>query len=214
MSSYFVNSLSTCYGQGGIDNCSSGESLDGQPNYSQQSRPVYHPGYPGARYPSFAHNAPARERPPEQNGDYYGTARLTHLPASHGSTGQCSPPVNPHPAHGASPSPMSLQSSERACLNNNNNNSSNCNNSRTETSPFYPNGQMSREPGTPSPAHSGQGGQTTPSAHSPGTQQYATPPQIYPWMRRMQYGQGKTLRSISFVEIFLVITSKNPLLLT
>nr|AKV16306.1 homeobox protein HOX5 [Acanthochitona crinita]APD15645.1 homeobox hox 5 [Acanthochitona crinita] len=189
MSSYFVNSLSTCYGQGGIDNCSSGESLDGHPNYTQPPRAVYHPGYPGARYPSYAHSAPARERQPEQNGDYYGTPRLTHLPTSHGSGGQCSPPVNPHPAHGASPSPLPPQAStDRTCINNNNNNSGspNCNTPRTDTSPFYPNGQMARDPGTPSPAHTGQG---QPTAHSPGTPQYNSPPQIYPWMKRMQYGQ-------------------------
>ncbi|KAH3700942.1 homeobox protein Hox-B4-like [Dreissena polymorpha] len=195
MSSYFVNSLSTCYGQtAGLDNYSDG-NIYRNVNYPP-SGAVY-PAFAGARYSYVS----KQERLDDQNGDYYGSSRLSHLPPA----SPCSSPQNlhigshniqnVHPIHSTDRSSCSVRSSN-------------------SNGGFYPNGQLrgvtggggtpvggsggleeSRTPPQqhtpPTPTHSQTHGQPQ---NSPGEQNYA-PTHIYPWMRRMQYSQGKKAES-------------------
>ncbi|KAJ8307092.1 hypothetical protein KUTeg_015176 [Tegillarca granosa] len=191
MSSYFVNSLSTCYGQTvGLDSCSQG-NFHRNGNY-QHSGSIYG-GFPGARYPYTS----KEERPDDQNGDYYGTPRLSHLPHS-------SPCSSPHSLHGGTPNLQNvhpMHSSERS--------SCNLRTSSNSGNTYYPNGQLTGVNGDRSPP-SHQAPPTSPESHQqpttpqsaphsprPSDQNYSAP-QIYPWMRRMQYTQdndGESKRS-------------------
>jgi len=208
MSSYFVNSLSTCYGQTvGLESCSEG-GFHRNGNY-QHAGAIY-PGFPGARYPYSS----KEERVDEQNGDFYGAPRLSHLPHS-------SPCSSPHSLHGGNHNSQNvhhIHSSER----------SSCNiRTNSNSSSYYPNGQISggversrttppsqQPPPTPPDQSQQQGpvtGQTgtqNQAPHSPRpSDQSFPPPQIYPWMRRMQYSQGKgsMLLNIWLIEAFIDI---------
>ncbi|XP_050405796.1 homeobox protein Hox-B5 [Patella vulgata] len=171
MSSYFVNSLSTCYGQTPtLENCSEG-GYERNGNYGTGGG-VY-AGYASGRYPYSARG----DRLSEQNGDYYGTPRLTHLPNS----SPCS-------------SPPSLQSvGERNQVEMRSNTTSNNNNS------YFSSGHYndSIDENRPNSAHS-----NSPPSHTPTPVDHrniqeaqcpspragdSNPPHIYPWMRRMQY---------------------------
>lgn len=105
MSSYFVNSLSTCYGQtaAGLQNCSEG-GFDRADSFGPTSGAYssFVGGTTAARYPYASARPTGRHS--DQNGDYYTTPRLTHLsppppaqhqipPPSH-SNNSCSPPLH------------------------------------------------------------------------------------------------------------------------
>lgn len=186
MSSYFVNSLSTCYGQtAGLDNCSDGNFYR---NVNYPPSGAVYPAFAGARYPYVS----KQERLDEQNGDYYGTSRLSHLPPN----SPCSSPQNLHTGSHTPQNVHPIHATDRSsCSVRTNSNTGNA---------FFPNGQMrgsgvggggleeSRTPPQqhtpPTPTHSQTHGQ---QQNSPGEQQSYPPPHIYPWMRRMQYSQGK-----------------------
>lgn len=181
MSSYFVNSLSTCYGGQtlGLDSCAEGNFH--RNGTFQHSGGIY-PGFHGSRYPFSAKD----ERLDDHTGDYYATQRLSHMPHS-------SPCSSPHNLHGGTPNVPSVHhmhsTSDRNC---NIRTSSNNNN-------YYPNGQLtnvdrnrsppSQQPPPVSPLPQPQ----TPHSPRPSDQSYGGTPQIYPWMRRMQYSQGKLI---------------------
>ena len=190
MSSYFVNSLSTCYGQtAGLDNCSDGNFYR---NVNYPPSGAVYPAFAGARYPYVS----KQERLDDQNGDYYGTSRLSHLPPN----SPCSSPQNLHTGSQTPHSVNPIHSTDRSsCSVRTNSNSGNG---------FFPNGQM--RAGSGGGGGGGGGGsveerRTPPQQHTPptptqqhgqlnssgGDQQNYAPPHIYPWMRRMQYSQGK-----------------------
>lgn len=207
MSSYFVNSLSTCYGQtAGLDNCADGNFYR---NVNYPPSGAVYPAFAGARYPYVS----KQERLEEQNGDYYGTSRLSHLPPN----SPCSSPQNLHVASHAPQNVHPIHSTDRSsCSVRTNSNSGNA---------FFPNGQMrgsggggggggleeSRTPPQqhtpPTPTHTQGHGQ---QQNSPGEQSYP-PPHIYPWMRRMQYSQGmfrffRRIDVIKYVMGYFVIS--------
>lgn len=183
MSSYFVNSLSTCYGQtAGLDNCSEGNFYR---NVNYPPSGAVYPTLAGTRYPYVS----KQERIDEQNGDYYGTPRLSHLPPGSPCSSPQSlhsgsqTPLNVHPLHSIDRSSCSVRTS------------SNSGNS------YFPNGQIrggsveeSRTPPQqhtpPTPTHPQPPGAHSQQSPSGDPQNYASP-HIYPWMRRMQYSQGK-----------------------
>lgn len=197
MSSYFVNSLSTCYGQTvGLDSCSEA-SFHRNGNY-QHSGTLY-PGFPGGRYPYPS----KEERIEDQNGDYYGAPRLSHLP----HTSPCSSPHNLHVGNSNSQNVHHIPSSERSSCNIRTNSNS--------SGSYYPNGQLGggvernrttppshQPPPTPPDQQQSQVSPQSATSQAPQsprpTDQY-TPPHIYPWMRRMQYSQetadGESKRS-------------------
>ncbi|XP_045210341.2 homeobox protein Hox-B4-like isoform X1 [Mercenaria mercenaria] len=189
MSSYFVNSLSTCYGQtAGLDNCADGNFYR---NVNYPPSGAVYPAFAGARYPYVS----KQERLDEQNGDYYGTSRLSHLPPN----SPCSSPQNLHTGSHTPQNVHPIHADRSSCSVRTNSNSGNA---------FFPNGQMrgagggggeeSRTPPQqhtpPTPTHTQAHGQ---QQNSPGEQQNYPPPHIYPWMRRMQYSQGKKAESFS-----------------
>lgn len=181
MSSYFVNSLSTCYGQTvGLESCSEGNFH--RNGTFQHSGGIY-PGFPGSRYPFSAKD----ERSDDHNGDYYATQRLSHMPHS-------SPCSSPHNLHGGTPNIPNVHhmhsTSERSC---------NIRTSSNSNSSYFPNGQLTnvdrnRSPPSqqPPPVSPLPQQPQTPHSPRPADQSYGGAPHIYPWMRRMQYSQGKT----------------------
>ena len=199
MSSYFVNSLSTCYGQTtGLDNCSDGNFYR---NVNYPPSGAVYPAFAGARYPYVS----KQERLDEQNGDYYGTSRLSHLPPN----SPCSSPQNLHSGSHTPQNVHPIHATDRSsCSVRTNSNTGNA---------FFPNGQMrggggleeSRTPPQqhtpPTPTHTQTHGQ---QQNSPGEQQNYAPPHIYPWMRRMQYSQGENMyrfNLVIFINMFLYI---------
>ncbi|XP_046577093.1 homeobox protein Hox-B4-like [Haliotis rubra] len=200
MSSYFVNSLSTCYGQtAGLDNCSDG-NFERNANY--HSTGSVYSSFAGTRYPYSANRGDRITD--QQNGDFYTTPRLTHLPASSPCS---SPPHIQSSNHNAVP----MNTSDRNCDLRSNSSASN--------GGYFPNGQLNtslddsrpnsaHSTGSPTSRHETQSPQQ-PSPHPPGQNQHNQnpshrsenfpPPQIYPWMRRMQYSSdgndGETKRS-------------------
>jgi len=198
MSSYFVNSLSTCYGQtAGLDNCSDANFYR---NVNYPPSGAVYPAFAGARYPYVS----KQERIEDQNGDFYGTPRLSHLPA----TSPCSSPQNLHIGSHNSQNVHPLHSADRS--------SCSVRSNSTTGNGFYPNGQM-RGGGTTGGGGGGGGSgiedsRTSPQQHtpptpthgpghgqqqnSPGDSQSYPPPHIYPWMRRMQYSQGEVGDSV------------------
>ena len=74
MSSYFVNSLTTCYRQGVGDG--GGGTERSARDYPQSASPHYR-AYGNA---SYTYGSPAGSGNPPQNGDYYMTQRLSHPP--------------------------------------------------------------------------------------------------------------------------------------
>lgn len=175
MSSYFVNSLSTCYGpNAGLNSCSGG-NFHRNGNYSHSGNS--YPSFGGTRYPY----ASKEERSDDQNGDYYSTPRLSHLPP------QCS---SPDSMHGMSHNVQQIPANERS--------SCNIRPSSDNNNTYYPNGQLTgveenrtppaqQPPPTPNPTNQQQNHHTQPVRG--GDDNYPQP-QIYPWMRRMQYCQG------------------------
>ncbi|KAK3585761.1 hypothetical protein CHS0354_010523 [Potamilus streckersoni] len=186
MSSYFVNSLSTCYGQtAGLDSC---VDVNYHRNVNYPSAGSVYPSF-GARYPYIS----KQERLEDQNGDYYGTNRLSHLPPN----SPCSSPPNMHggSSHQQQHNLHPIQSTNErsSCSVRTNSNSGNS---------YFPNGQIrnnveeSRTPPTqhtpPTPTHT-QPQQQNQQQQNPthGENQFNGSHHIYPWMRRMQYSQGK-----------------------
>ncbi|KAH9498208.1 hypothetical protein Btru_007951 [Bulinus truncatus] len=120
MSSYFMNSLATCYGPATLDPCT--DPISGydrspyhqQHHHHQQQQPQHgsvYAGYAGhQRYPGYHHSRPAPEPRYVESAasQYYSTPRLTHLssgspsppPASHAhissTPGSLSPSTSPH----------------------------------------------------------------------------------------------------------------------
>ncbi|CAG2241278.1 homeobox protein Hox-B5b-like [Mytilus edulis] len=178
MSSYFVNSLSTCYGQTvGLESCAEGNFH--RNGTFQHSGGIY-PSFHGSRYPFSAKD----ERSEEHNGDYYATQRLSHMPHS-------SPCSSPHSIHGGTPNIPNVHhmhsSNDRSC---------NIRTSSNSNSSYYPNGQLTnvdrnRSPPSQQPPPISPLPQQSQTPHSPrpADQSYGGSPQIYPWMRRMQYAQ-------------------------
>lgn len=203
MSSYFVNSLSTCYGQTvGLDNCAE-PPFHRNGNYQHTSG--LYPGFPGSRYPYTS----KEERMDDQNGDYYGAPRLTHLP----HTSPCASPHNLHIGTHSVQNVHPMHSSDR----------SNCNLRTSSGSSYYPNGQLPNaggldrtrsppsQPTPPTPPDPSQQSQVSPQSNQSGQSHSPRPgdagyqaPHIYPWMRRMQYSQGKH----SGVFVYLHVKSK------
>lgn len=180
MSSYFVNSLSACYGQTmGIDSCSDG-SFHRNGNY--QHTGAFYPGFPSARYPY-----PSKEERLDDN-DYYGGPRLSHLPPA-------SPCGSPHSLNTGTPSLQTVHPMhERPSCNirtGSNNNSYYHNGHIGERNRSSPSLQApSTSPSSQPPPGQGSGPTSPTSPRSQSDQQYNSP-QIYPWMRRMQYTQGE-----------------------
>ncbi|KAL3836052.1 hypothetical protein ACJMK2_021505 [Sinanodonta woodiana] len=185
MSSYFVNSLSTCYGQtAGLDSC---VDVNYHRNVNYPSAGSVYPSF-GARYPYIS----KQERLEDQNGDFYGTNRLSHLPPN----SPCSSPPNMHggSSHQQQHNLHPIQSSNErsSCSVRTNSNSGNS---------YFPNGQIrnnveeSRTPPTqhtpPTPTHTQPQQQNQQQNSTHGENQFNGSHHIYPWMRRMQYSQGK-----------------------
>lgn len=104
MSSYFVNSLSTCYGPAALDPCADPISGYDRSHYNQQPHHHHHqqnhgslyaPSGYGAhqRYPNYHHHRPGADGRYVESAasQYYSTPRLTHL-----TSGSPSPPPAPH----------------------------------------------------------------------------------------------------------------------
>ena len=186
MSSYFVNSLSACYGQTmGLEGCGDG-GFHRNGGY-QHTGGLYH-SFARAGYPYAS-----KEERLDDPTDYYGGPRLSHLPPN-------SPCGSPHNLHAGSQNIQNVHplSDRSACIRTSSNGSSS----------YYPNGHVgsvgdrnrsppSQQPpptppqSQPQPQGGGTGsGPTSPHSPRPSDQGYQQP-QIYPWMRRMQYAQGK-----------------------
>ena len=214
MSSYFVNSLTTCYNQGVGD----GGGGEAPRDYPQTGSPYR--GY-SVSNPPYPYGSPSPNT--GQNGDYYMTQRLSHPPLGRDTT---SPPNNvmgtentSTPTNTAadysttsrytanhsstsnsselspidsSPQPPQQTTNVNASNNNNNNNnntSSTVPSPDSSQSPPASNTTSQRQNSTGSEQSSSSpppGQQNQTSASSPGSQ-----PHIYPWMRRMHVGHGK-----------------------
>ena len=198
MSSYFVNSISSCYGQSGLETCSDGHF---ERNGSYHTSPGVYSSFAGGRYP---YGSRADRIVEHQTPDFYTAPRLTHLPAS----SPCSSPPNinggVHNQQGPpqSQNAVTLNSRERSCEMRNP--------TPSGGGGYFPNGQITNsvEDTRPPSAHSNSPPQTKPQTspprstpHPPRQQShppspnrddsnYSTP-HIYPWMRRMQYSAGE-----------------------
>ncbi len=231
MSSYFVNSLATCYNQG-VGDGGGGEAAPR--DYPQTGSPyrgysISNPPYPyGSPSPNTGHN-----------GDYYMTQRLSHPPLGRDTT---SPPNNvmgtENTAQTLTPADYSTtsrynntanhsstsNSSELSPIdsspqpppqqttianNSNNNNSNNNNNNTSSTLPSPDSSQSPPASNTISQRQNSTGSEQSSSSPPPGPQNQTSAsspgsqPHIYPWMRRMHVGHGKH-STICYVDKLLV----------
>ncbi|PVD37288.1 hypothetical protein C0Q70_04285 [Pomacea canaliculata] len=198
MSSYFVNSISACYGPGAglADHCldpgydrgvggGGGGSGGGLAGYSSHGG-VY-PGYGSSKY-YLGYSGSRGVMGGDPTGDYYSSAaapRLSHPP----SMGHPHHHHHHHPHHHAA-SPCGSPSDSGGNMS-----------PTALTSPAPPSGGGGSAGGGEAGSGGSGVGDTSPrpsSAHSGGagspplhikqrTDQKFPPPQIYPWMRRMQY---------------------------
>lgn len=172
----------------GIDSCADG-SFHRNGNY--QHTGAFYPGFPSARYPY-----PSKEERLDDT-DYYGGPRLSHLPPA-------SPCGSPHSLNNGTPNLQTVHPMhERPSCNvrtGSSNNSYFHNGHLGDRSRSSPTQQApSTSPSSQQPPGQGSGPTSPTSPRSQSADQTYHSPQIYPWMRRMQYTQegndGESKRS-------------------
>ena len=208
MSSYFVNSLATCYNQGVGD----GGGPETRDSYPQSGSPYR--GYGGTPAYPYAAQSPGVG----QNGDYYLTQRLSHPPLRETSSPVVSreiplPVPKSQPPVAVTPTPTSGYTNTGSYNTTNNSvavNSTSANNNSADLSPIdsprpAPTTTTTTNISSASPG-SGPGSPDSPGSGAPSSQQSASSsppgqtkpavnnntPQIYPWMRRMHVGHGNS----------------------